>query len=136
MEPLEQLRLRIAGFPGYEGDLDRRRSDEFVRSYLGEALAELSPRCGKLPSELQARLDQLLLRVGFSAPKAFAAHNSGLGIPSGTLDGEIAAEDVATIELADWARSTTADSLSGYLDEVTAALDRRDAVMRAAATQS
>ena len=134
MEPLEQLRARIAGFPGYDGDLDRRRSDELVRSYLGEALAELEARCGALPTELQQRLEALLIRIGFSAPKTFAAHNSGVGIPPHHFDGEVAAEDVATIELADRAKSTTVETLGAYLDEVTALLDRRDAAMRAAAT--
>ena len=56
MEPLEQLRAKIAGFPGYDGDLERRRSDEYVRSYLGEALADFAGRC-TLPAELQARVD-------------------------------------------------------------------------------
>jgi len=136
MEPLELLRAKISGFPGYDGDLDRRRSDEYVRAYLGEALAELQARSGMLPHDLGERLDALLLRLEFSAPRTFGAHNSVLGIAPRQYDGEIAAEDLATIELAERAKSITVETLGAYLDEVTAELDRRDAAMRAAATKS
>lgn len=136
MEPLELLRAKIAGFPGYDDDLDRRRSDEYVRAYLGEALAELETDCGSLPSELHERREALLLRIGFSAPRAFAAHNTGSAVPPRHYDGDVAAEDLAIVELADRAASITLETLGAYLDDVTAELDRRDATMRAAVTKS
>ncbi|MGA7095182.1 MAG: hypothetical protein WBX23_14260, partial [Candidatus Cybelea sp.] len=71
MEPLEQLRAKISDFPGYDGELQRRLSDEYVRSYLGEALADLAAR-GVLPPELRERADDLILRVGFADQHAFA----------------------------------------------------------------
>jgi hypothetical protein len=131
MEPLEQLRAKIAGFPGYDGDLERRRSDEYVRSYLGEALTELAARC-ELAPELQQRVDELLLRVGFADPRDFAMHHIIAG-KQGTDDGGAVAEaDATTVELADRATSLNAASVPGYLDEVIAVLDGREAAIRAA----
>jgi hypothetical protein len=135
MDPLEQLRSRIEGFPGYDGDLERRRSDEFARSYLGEALADLIARFGSLPPPLQEHGDALLLRVGFADPKAFAIHHALTGTHSAAYDGDVAVHDLAVVELADRAASLTADELPGYLDEVTAVLDRREVSMRAAAAK-
>jgi hypothetical protein len=136
MDPLELLRTKIAGFPGYDGDLHRRRSDEFVRSYLGEALTELVTRCGELPPELQKRVDSLLLRLEFADPKSFAMHRLVSNIPASTGDGgEVADEDVAAVELADRAPAVDASSVAPYLDDVTAMLDNREAAMRAAATK-
>src|SRR5579863_5175479 len=137
MDPLEQLRARIAGFPGYDGDLERRRSDEFVRSYLGEALADLVVRCGSLSSELKQRIDALLLRVGFADQKAFAIHH-GIGgnhVAAGA-GSSVAVEDAAVVDVADQAGSVDPDAVERYLDGVAAMLDRRDAAMRAAASDA
>jgi hypothetical protein len=113
MDPLEQLRARIAGFPGYDGDLERRRSDEFVRSYLGEALADLEVRCGSISAELRQRFDALLLRVGFADQRAF--HHVVTRVhAAASADGSIAVADAAAA----------------------ATLDRRDAAMRAAAASN
>jgi len=136
MDPLERLREKIAGFPGYVGDLDRRRSDELVRSYLGEALTELAARCGELSPELQQRVDALLLRVGFADPKSFAVHRVVSNIPTPPHDGgEVAQDDVAAVDVADRAPEVDAASIARYLDDVTATLDGREAAMRAAATK-
>jgi hypothetical protein len=136
MDPLELLREKIVGFPGYDGDLDRRRSDEFVRAYLGEALTELAARCGELPPELQQRVDALKLRMEFADPKSFAMHRLVSNIPASSGDGgEVAGEDVAAVELADRAPAIDSGSVARYLDDVTAALDSREAAMRSAATK-
>jgi hypothetical protein len=132
MDPLELLHARIAGFPGYTGDLERRRADEFVRSYLGEALAGLSARVAPIAPEVQSRLDALVLRVGFAAQKSFALHNGNATLTA--VSDAVVSADAATVELADRASSLDPTSLKSYLDEVSAALDRRDETMRAAAT--
>jgi len=135
MDPLEQLRARIAGFPGYDGDLERRRSDEFVRSYLGEALADLEVRCGSISPELKQRFDALLLRVSFADQAAF--HHAFARVHAASnSDGSVAVADAAVVEVADRAPQTEPDALAGYLDEAAATLDRRDAAMRAAAATS
>ena len=130
MEPLEQLRAKITDFPGYETSLERRRSDAYVRSYMGEALSEMAARCA-LTADLKERVDELTLRVAFADARAFPNH-AGAVHDSTRDSGEIAAADAATIELADRAATIGTGSASRYLDEVTAALDRRDAAIRAA----
>ncbi len=131
MGPFEELRAKIAGFPGYDGDLERRRSDEYVRSYLGEALAELAAR-GALPAELQQRVDELVLRVGFADPRDFASRHVIGAKNVADEGGDVASADAATVELADRAASVDAASASRYLDDVAAVLDERDAAIRAA----
>jgi hypothetical protein len=135
MDPLELLRAKIVGFPGYDGDLDRRRSDEFVRAYLGEALTELAARCGELPPEVQQRVDALLLRMEFADSKSFAMHRLASNVPASSAGGKVAEEDVAAVELADRASATDCGSVADYLDDVTATLDSREAAMRATATK-
>lgn len=134
MDPLEHLRERISRFPGYDVDIDRRRSDELVRSYLGEALAEIGVRCTDLSSELRDRIEGLLLRVGFSTPKSFSLHDGHLGVRSS--DGNVPAVDAATVDIADRAPAIPCDAIAAYLDDVIVALDARDAAMRAAAAQT
>ena len=136
MDPLELLREKFVGFPGYDGDLDRRRSDEFVRAYLGEALTELAARCGELPPELQQRVDALKLRMEFADPQvvrdAPARFERSCELRD---DGKVAEEDVAAVELADRASATDCGSVARYSDDVTATLDSREAAMRATATK-
>lgn len=128
MEPIEQLREKISGFPGYETGLERRRSDQYVRSYLGEALTDMAARI-RLAPEIQSSIDAIVLRVAFADPKAFAAHDN----VGGSDDGAVIAADADTIALADRAGAVDAESAAGYVGEVTAALNRRDDLMRAAA---
>ena len=122
------LREKIAEFPGYDGDVERRRSDEYVRAYLGEALSALGARCTLSP-DLQARLGDLILRVGFADPHAFInRHLVGVkGAPDG---GAVAAVDVETIALADRAAALDCGAASDYLDEVETLLGRRDTAIR------
>ena len=128
MEPLEQLRAKITNFPGYGGDAERRLSDEYVRSYLGEALANMPAR-DALPPELQQRLDDLIVRTAFADPRLFPERRR----LSNAVDSEeaLAGADLDTVEVADRAKSVDASSAAAYLDRVTACLDARDAAMRA-----
>jgi hypothetical protein len=134
MEPLAQLREKIANFPGYDGDLQRRLSDEYVRSYLGEALAELTARC-TLPADLQQRADDLMLRVGFADPRDFAGHEIASERSFSNDGGAVSVADVAIVDLADQASSLDVAALPSYFDEVTAALDLREAALRASAAK-
>lgn len=137
MDPLEQLRARIAGFPGYGGDFERRRSDEFVRSYLGEALADLEVRCGALSPEVKQRIDALLLRAGFADQRSFSNHHGIAALHAIAADGgSVAAEDAALVGVADQAGGIDPGAVERYLDEVAATLDRRDAAMRTAASNA
>jgi|GEM_PF-1855576 len=130
VNPLELLRSTIDGFPGYGGDAERRRSDEYVRSYLGERLADLSAR-RQLPPELQERIEELVLRAGFADPHLFALrHDASRDSNDG---GALAAADATIVAIADRAELLDPAGAADYLDEVVAALDERDAALRAAA---
>lgn len=135
MEPLDWLREKISEFPGYDTHIARRHSDEYVRSYLGEALTDVSARCG-LPPDVQSRLDALVLRVAFADPKAFSIHD-GAAAADGSHDdgGAVAAADMATVEAADLAATLDCSAAAGYLDSVIALLDERNAALRAAAAK-
>jgi hypothetical protein len=134
MDPLQGLRAKIPDFPGYGDELARRHSDELVRSYVGEALVDLSTRLTPLESACQEQVDALLLRVGFADQQAFARH--GCGPDEGDRGSEcdaVLADDVETIELADRAAAIDAAALPAYLSAVERVLERRDATLRAAA---
>jgi hypothetical protein len=131
MEPLERLRAKIADFPGYDSDVDRRRSDQYVRSYLGEALTELAQRTNLTP-EQQQRIDDLLLQVGFADQRDFARNQILTGKDGLEKESAVATTDAATVLLADRAIIVDRGSLDGYLDEVTITLESREAAMRAA----
>jgi hypothetical protein len=133
MDPLEELRAKIAEFPGYDGDIERRHSDQYVRSYLGEALAALEARVS-LDDGLRTKIEDLTLRVGFADTRAFPAHPSAH--PSDAGIGAVAQADLATISLADRAKSLDAPAVGAYLDEVAAELDVRDAAIRAASAMT
>jgi hypothetical protein len=130
MEPLEILRQKIAEFPGYDDDVERRRSDEYVRSYLGEALTAFAERC-TLSADLRTRLDELVLQVAFSDPRDFVNHH--IVAPKGATDGggAVAAADVEAVELADRAATLDCAAAAAYLDEVEALLARRETAIRA-----
>jgi hypothetical protein len=135
MEPLEQLRAKIKGFPGYDTDLERRRSDEYVRSYLGEALTEFAQR-ENLPADQQQRIADLLLRVGFANARDFATRHIVAAKHDAHESDEVATADVATVELADRAASLDANATSSYLNEVVALLDARETVIRAVTSKT
>lgn len=128
------LREKIVEFPGYDGDLERRRSDEYVRAYLGEALSDLGVRC-TLPADVRARLDDLILRVGFADPRDFVNHHTIAAKPGADGGGAVAAADAQAVEFADRARALDCAAASAYVDEVGALLERREAAIRAASAR-
>lgn len=132
MEAPDELRAKIADFPGYGNDIELRRSDEYVRAYLGEALAAIGTRFTLAP-DVRQRLDDLLLRVEFADPRAFATHRIAGEIEPEDGVRAVARADVATVKLADRAASVDAESAAGFLDEAVAALDERAAALRAVA---
>jgi len=128
MQPLESLKAVIADFPGYDENLARDRSDELVRSYAGERLAEMQERLEPLDAALDDRISQLLLRTAFASQ---VSHKLYASSERSEVDaGPVAAADAQTIALADRAASIVAGGVGAYLDEITAVLDRRDAAMR------
>ena len=129
MASLEALRAKIPQFPGYGDERARRVADELVRSYMGEALALLDERHPEYFSNM-GRYETLILRTSFMNQTAFKAFEYA------TMDGELEQalldEDSAVVDAADRAGTIDAGALDPYLDEITAALDRRDRTMVAA----
>jgi len=134
MNSLELLDERINDFPGYATDVDRRRSDELVRSFLGEMLADLQVKLAPLDPGVGEQIGDLMFRAGFTNQIAFRPYESA------SLDeaaiAEVAAADAQAVNLADVAATVRRDGLASFLGEVTAAFDARDAAMRAVATSS
>jgi hypothetical protein len=137
MDPLELLNERIHDFPGYATDSDRRLSDEMVRAFLGEMLADLQVKLAPLDEALTSQIGDLMFRSGFTNQIAFRPYESVELSEAGVA--EIASADARAVDLADVAATVRKDGLAGFLAEVTAAFDARDAAMRslaAAATGS
>jgi len=130
MDQLEFLRTKIPDFPGYSTEDGRRRSDELVRSYLGEALAEMSERLGPLPEPLEKTMEELLLRSGFTNQVGMKAFEDRVHTDP-QVDGLVAG-DAALVELAERAPAVPSEDLGAFLGEAAGALDRRDAIMRSA----
>ncbi|MBV8117376.1 MAG: hypothetical protein JOZ01_05335 [Candidatus Eremiobacteraeota bacterium] len=126
-QPLEFLKEKIPDFPGYDDDVSRWRSDELVRSCLGEAVADLQLRLQPLDESLAARAGDLLLRLGFANQSAYKSYEDGAHATF-DLDALVAA-DCATVELAERAPTVDAAPFPPYLDDITSTLDRRDAIM-------
>ncbi len=122
MDMLALLRAKIPDFPGYDDQEDRRRSDELVRAYLGEALSTLQARISAGQSD--PRFEPDLMRAEFMNQAAFksfeyAAHDD-------PRTGAVAANDVRMLELADRAAAIDAPEVDGYLSDVAAAFELRD----------
>jgi hypothetical protein len=131
-QPLELLKSKIADFPGYADDVSRWHSDELVRSYVGEAIADLQQRVNPLDAALGGRIGDMLIRVGFANPATYKTFEDGARAKFD--EDAMVAADARAVEVADRAASIDAASLIGYLDEVSGSLDRRDAVMSATST--
>lgn len=127
MEQLQVLGAKIAGFPGYGDEDARRRSDELVRSYLGEALSGLQARLQPLDEAIERRLDDLIVRSAFANQAAYEAFEERAR-ERPQFDA-IAAADARVVEAADAAAAVGTAGAAEYLDRVTQALDARDAAM-------
>lgn len=127
MDDADAVRAQIPNFPGYATLADRRMADELVRSYLGEALSELAARHPEIFADAQDGYQRLLMRAGFMNQLAFHAFEYADG--DAARQAAVAAGDRKVLALADRAATVEATSIPAYLDDVTAAFDRRDAAM-------
>jgi hypothetical protein len=135
MDPLELLNERIHDFPGYATDTDRRLSDEMVRAFLGEMLADLQVRLAPLDDQTGGQIGELMFRAGFTNQIAFRPYESIELDEAGIT--EIATADGRAVDLADVAATVRKGGVAEFLGEVAAAFDARDAAMKSlAATRS
>lgn len=130
MDGLETIGAKISNFPGY-GTLEARRSsDELVRSYAGEALASLDELHPEFFAERSDAYESLSLRLGFMNQVAF--HAFEYAAQSDARRAAVAQADSALVAVADRAAQVALAAVPAYLDDMTAALDARDAAMKGA----
>jgi len=128
MTPIERIRAAITDFPGYEGVEQRRRSDEEVRSYVGEHLAALPESAAATTLKEHAeQYDRLLARCEFMNVLAFEHFE---GDPNPGRIALMLEADAELIATANDAASADAD-LDRLLTGLEVLLDRRDAAMLA-----
>ncbi|HEY8312912.1 MAG TPA: hypothetical protein VIG51_01955 [Candidatus Baltobacteraceae bacterium] len=123
MAALEQIRSAIADFDGYGDEESRRRSDQLIRSYLGERLAAYRSEHGD-----SGAFDALVLRCEFMDQRIFKAFESS-NPDRGRIDALLAA-DLEVVALAGRTAALGLEDLPGFVNASNAALDRRDAAMR------
>jgi hypothetical protein len=131
MEAVQLLKSKIVDFPGYADDSARQRSDELVRSYLGEAIADLEARLDPVAGAPARQIGDLLFRVGFTNQNVYKRYEDAAR--TRTDYDAVAAADARVVELADGAPVVETASLESYLGDVQAALDARDDAMDGAA---
>lgn len=109
-------------YAGYSTEDDVRDTDQRVRAYVGERLADLQAR---LPSAADA-LEAPILRMAFSSGEALR----GLEHPQGSVHaGALEAADAALLDAADAADAVDDAGASAYIARIQAAIDARDAAM-------
>lgn len=127
MDDADAVRAQIPNFPGYATLADRRLADELVRSYLGEALSELAARHPDFFADAHDGYQRLIMRAGFMNQLAFHAFEYADG--DAARQAAVAAGDRDLLTIADRSGAVDASGIPSYLDDVTAAFDRRDAAM-------
>lgn len=122
MGALDEIRTDIPEFPGCEGEEECRRSDEQVRSYVGERLAALPT--DQLSQQDASLYENALLRCEFFNQEAFKV-----------FDEDRTEERINAVLDADAALIAAAKKLDpsappgDALKAVNDAFDRRDAAM-------
>ena len=124
MDASDAIRARIPSFPAYTSETGRRLSDELIRSYVGEAVAEASARLDQGMSE---RVCALLMRAGFINQTVFV----GFEYANVNADGmtRLLVRDLTLCSLADKGRSISAQDFDAWISSIEVGFDARDAVM-------
>lgn len=123
MSALEVIRGDIPDFPGCEGEMECRLSDEQVRSYVGERLAALDVQ--QLPAEEKQLYDRVLYRSEFMNQEAFRIFDENRDDKriEAVLDADAAL--IAAAKPLDAPGSQIGEALKA----INEAFDRRDAAM-------
>src|SRR5579884_2335795 len=127
MDALERIRSIISGFAGYDEALHRRLSDEQVRGFAGEALAELpAVEVDNLTAEERAAYDRVLLRCEFINQDVFRVFDTD---PTPQRIEATLTADAMVIEAAYRLRAVDAGKPNGIIAALNEAFDKRDAAM-------
>jgi hypothetical protein len=123
MNALEEIRAEIPNFPGCEGEMECRLSDEQVRSYVGERLASIDDSA--LSPDEKALYDSLMFRSEFMNQEAFRIFDEDRN------ENRIAAVIEADAALVAAAKKlgATGGKLGDTFKAISEAFDRRDAAM-------
>ena len=123
MNALEVIRTDIPDFPGCEGEMECRLSDEQVRTYVGERLAGLDVQ--QLPGEEKQLYDRVIFRSEFMNQGAFRIFDENRDEKriAAVLDADAAL--IAAAKMLDAPGGKLSDALKAIND----AFDRRDAAM-------
>src|SRR5436305_9737446 len=117
MSALEVIRADIPDFPGCEGEMECRLSDEQVRSYVGERLAALD--AGQLAAEEKQLYDRVLYRSEFMNQEAFRIFDENRDEKriAAVLDADAALIAAAkTLDAPACKRRVVRDAICGALD--------------------
>ncbi|HLI95288.1 MAG TPA: hypothetical protein VKT72_04260 [Candidatus Baltobacteraceae bacterium] len=130
MDALERIRSAIAGFAGYDDVSRRRASDEQIRAFVGEVLAELPAlEIDNLTAEDRACYDRVLLRCEFINQHVFRLFDTD---PTPQRIEATLRADVLVVEAACALRAQTGGKPDGVLAALSEAFDKRDAAMQLA----
>ena len=123
MSALEVIRGDIPDFPGCEGEMECRLSDEQVRSYVGERLAGLDVE--QMSAEEKQLYDRVLFRSEFMNQEAFRIFDENRDDKriASVLDADAAL--IAAAKMLDAPGGKFGDAFKAIND----AFDRRDAAM-------
>lgn len=122
MDDLAFLRERIESYADYTNAADRRRSDEQIRAYVGEALIDLRDRLAPHGADGEA-LERLLMRCEFADQNMAHAFDAISVDPAEVAATAAADRNLAT--LAGDAATVDAAGLATLLARIDAAFDRR-----------
>ncbi len=124
MDASDAIRARIPGFPGYANEMGRRLSDEMIRSYVGEAVADASARLDRGMSE---RVGALLMRAGFINQAAFGPFEYAKVADEALT--RLLASDLTLCALADRGKAVSANDFDTWITRIEVGFDARDTLM-------
>jgi hypothetical protein len=129
MALLEQVQAVIPEFAGYGAEAARRHSDELVRAYLGERLASFAAaHSGDLGDQGDA-FDTLVVRCEFASHRGLRPFEDR--DPDPAQHDALLTADLAVTALAADIGELKASEVGTFIARANAALDRREAAMRA-----
>jgi hypothetical protein len=128
MDALERIRSIIAGYAGYADSPQRRRSDEQVRGFVGEVLAELPVvEIDNFSAQERSYYDRVLLRCEFTNQHVFHIFDSD---PTPQRIQAMLQADLEVVETACTLRAKTDPKPDGVIAALSEAFDKRDAAMQ------
>ena len=131
MDDLAFIRERIPAYADYPDEEARHLVDKQVRAWVGEALGRMEERLGKLPVELEDRLEEILLLCEFTNQR-FVRSIDHAKLSEDDVE-HLHVVDRQLVESADRAATIEAVALGDYLSEIEELFKRRSKAVLAPA---